>query len=78
MVPRRLLAMLAPVVVACGAAAAQGQKTQQRLDTAVLVDAPVVPQMVVDSDGTLHFGPREATATPVPATRLDGRAPRRR
>ncbi|MDE3166924.1 MAG: alpha/beta hydrolase [Acidobacteriota bacterium] len=28
------------------------------MDTAALVDAPTVPQMIVDSDGTLHFGPR--------------------
>jgi hypothetical protein len=33
-------------------------------DTAVLCDAPYVPQMVVDSDGTLHFGPR---TVPLPA-----------
>jgi hypothetical protein len=25
---------------------------------AAQADAPTVPQMVVDSDGTLHFGPR--------------------
>jgi len=39
---------------------AVGQNPTQapKLDPAVLVDAPTVPQMVVDSDGTLHFGPR--------------------
>ena len=45
----RLLAGL----VFCFAAAAQN-----------LGDAPIVPQMLVDSDGTLHFGPR---TVPLPA-----------
>ena len=44
--------------------AAQSQKKDQKLDTAVLLDAPNVPQMVVDSDGTPHFGPR---TVPLPA-----------
>jgi hypothetical protein len=43
---------------------AQSQKKDQKLDPAVLSDAPNVPQMVVDSDGTLHFGPR---TVPLPA-----------
>src|SRR5690242_14520960 len=37
---------------------ARSQKKEQKLDPGVLADAPVVPQMLVDSDGTLHFGPR--------------------
>jgi hypothetical protein len=36
----------------------QNPMQMQKLDPAVLVDAPTMPQMVVDSDGTLHFGPR--------------------
>ena len=51
-------ALLAAFVIACWLLAAQSQRTVQKLDPAVLVDAPTVPQMVVDSDGTLHFGPR--------------------
>jgi monoterpene epsilon-lactone hydrolase len=50
--------------IACCAVAAQSQSTAQNHDTAVPADAPAVPQMVVDSDGTLHFGPR---TVPLPA-----------
>jgi monoterpene epsilon-lactone hydrolase len=52
------LALLAAGVVTGCAIVAHSQGTAQKFDTAVLVDAPNVPQMVVDSDGTLHFGPR--------------------
>ena len=52
------IVLLPAFIIGCGAVVAQSQKREQRLDTAVLADAPVVPQMVVDSDGTLHFGPR--------------------
>ena len=45
-------------LVACCVLVAQSQKREQKIDPAVLADAPVVPQMLVDSDGTLHFGPR--------------------
>jgi len=61
---RPVLASLAAFVIACCAVVAQSQSKDQKLDTAVLVDAPTVPQMVVDSDGTLHFGPR---TVPLPA-----------
>jgi epsilon-lactone hydrolase len=44
--------------IACWAVVAQSQQQAQKLDAAVLLSAPVVPQMIVDSDGTLHFGPR--------------------
>ncbi len=37
---------------------AQSHRNEQKIDPAVLADAPIVPQMLVDSDGTLHFGPR--------------------
>ena len=57
-------ALLAALVIACCAVLAQSQRNDQKLDTAVLVDAPNVTQMVVDSDGTLHFGPR---TVPLPA-----------
>ena len=43
---------------------AQSQRNEQKIDPAVLADAPVVPQLLVDSDGTLHFGPR---SVPPPA-----------
>jgi len=58
------LALLAAGVLACCVVVAQSQRKDQKLDTAVLFDAPNVPQMVVDSDGTLHFGPR---TVPLPA-----------
>ena len=60
---RPALTLLAAGVVCC-AVVAQSQKQARKLDTAVLLDAPNVPQMVVDSDGTLHFGPR---TVPLPA-----------
>jgi hypothetical protein len=52
------LVLLPAFVIGCCAVVAQNQKKEQKLDPAVLADAPTVPQMVVDSDGTLHFGPR--------------------
>ena len=45
------------VVLLC-AVVAQSPSTVPKLDASVLAEAPVVPQMVVDSDGSLHFGPR--------------------
>lgn len=42
--------------------AAQSQSAEQKGDPASLVDAPTIPQMVVDPDGTLHFGPRTVPA----------------
>jgi len=59
-----LLVSLAASLIFCCAAVAQNEKGDQKPDTAALVDAPVVPQMVVDSDGTLHFGSR---TVPLPA-----------
>jgi hypothetical protein len=49
------LALLAAGVVVCCAVVAQSQEKDQKLDPAVLLDAPTVPQMVVDSAGTLHL-----------------------
>ena len=57
-------ALMASGIIACYALLAQSQKKEQKFDTAVLVEAPIVPQMVVDSDGTLHFGAR---TVPLPA-----------
>jgi hypothetical protein len=52
------LALVAAGGLVCCVVVAQSQRKDQKLETAVLMDAPNVPQMVVDSDGTLHFGPR--------------------
>ena len=57
-------ALPAVLAIACCALVAQNQSTSQKLDPAFLASAPTVPQMVVDSDGTLHFGPR---TVPLPA-----------
>jgi hypothetical protein len=51
-------------VLICCAVVAQNQRKDQKLATAELIDAPNVPQMVVDADGTLHFGP---STVPLPA-----------
>ena len=50
--------------IACCAVVAQSQSRESIVDTAVPVDAPAVSQMIVDSDGRLHFGPR---TVPLPA-----------
>uniref|UniRef100_Q026H7 Alpha/beta hydrolase n=1 Tax=Solibacter usitatus (strain Ellin6076) TaxID=234267 RepID=Q026H7_SOLUE len=52
------ISFLTVLIVGCYAVIAQSQRKEQKFDPAVLADAPVVPQMLVDSDGTLHFGPR--------------------
>lgn len=61
---RQVLFVLAGCIAICAAAFAQNQKPDYKIDPAVLAQAPNVPQMVVDSDGTVHFGPR---TVPVPA-----------
>src|SRR6185437_263908 len=51
-----LMLLAAPVVsTVC---AAQENGGPQKLDAATLTNAPTIPQMIVDPDGTLHFGPR--------------------
>lgn len=50
--------LLGAFVITCCVVVGQNQRSSQKLEAAVLADAPTVPQMVVDSDGTLHFGPR--------------------
>jgi hypothetical protein len=59
---RGAVPLLAAFVVACGVVVAQSERTEQKLDPAVLAAAPVTPQMLVDADGTLHFGPRTIPA----------------
>ncbi len=49
---------LTAFVIGYCAVVAQSQNNVKKIDPAVLADAPVVPQLLVDSDGTLHFGPR--------------------
>src|SRR5438874_10642457 len=63
-ITRHSATAVAALIAACCIAVAQSDKKVQKLDADVLVDAPIVPQMVVDSDGTLHFGPR---TVPLPA-----------
>jgi hypothetical protein len=52
------LPLLAGFVITCCVIVGQNRSSAPRLDAAALADAPAVPQMLVDSDGTLHFGPR--------------------
>jgi epsilon-lactone hydrolase len=52
------IVLLPAFIIGCAAVVAQNQEREQKLEPAVLADAPLVPQMLVDSDGTLHFGPR--------------------
>ena len=64
------LVLLTALVIGCCAIVAQSPKKEQQVDPAVLADAPHVPQMVVDSDGRLHFGPR---TVPPPALESEAR-----
>lgn len=52
------LMRVSALLIGCYALPGQSQNKDQRMDAVSLVDAPTVAQMVVDSDGTLHFGPR--------------------
>ena len=53
---RAVPALLGAALIVSCAVVAQSQSAVQK--PALLIDAPTVPQMLVDSDGTLHFGPR--------------------
>ncbi|HXK05277.1 MAG TPA: hypothetical protein VMS37_22935 [Verrucomicrobiae bacterium] len=61
--------ILAAFVIGCCAVVAQSQRKEQKLDPAVLAEAPAVPQMLVDSVGTLHLG---SPTVPPPAFLLSG------
>src|SRR5690349_15111393 len=61
-------AMLMVVPVASSISVAQDPGSPQKLDAAALTGAPTIPQMIVDPDGTLHFGPR---TVPPPALNSD-------
>lgn len=52
------LASFASLLLLCCSVLASGQTTQQNSDTSVPLDAPTVPHLIVDTDGTLHFGAR--------------------
>ncbi|HUP03655.1 MAG TPA: alpha/beta hydrolase [Bryobacteraceae bacterium] len=56
----RSLSFALPVALGVVSFALVGQSQNQapKLDPSVLANAPTVPQMIVDSDGALHFGPR--------------------
>lgn len=56
--PRSVLVIPAMLLFASSTVLAQNSGMKQHLDTSVLAEAPEVPQMLVDADGTLHFGPR--------------------
>src|ERR1035438_8007742 len=65
LMPRSSVCLVLPAfLIAWCAVVAQSQRNEQKIDPAVLAGAPIVPQMLVDSDGTLHFGPR---SVPPPA-----------
>jgi hypothetical protein len=53
---RSFPATLLAAFIACCAVVARSQSADQESDPAALVDAPTIPRMVVDTDGTLHFG----------------------
>jgi len=63
-----LTAMVMAVPLASTVCAAQDSNPPQKLDPAALTSAPTIPQMIVDPDGTLHFGPR---TIPPPALNSD-------
>ena len=62
LIPRGSMFLVLPAfLIAWYTVVAQSQRNEQKIDPAVLADAPIVPQMLVDSDGTLHFGDRKST-----------------
>src|SRR4051812_37284754 len=63
-VRRPAIALSIAFLVICCAIVAQTQPKPQKFDPAALAGAPNVGQLVVDTDGTLHFGPR---TVPLPA-----------
>jgi epsilon-lactone hydrolase len=63
-----LTTMLLAAPLASTACAAQDPGAPQKLNAAALTGAPAIPQMIVDPDGTLHFGPR---TVPPPALNSD-------
>ena len=66
------LPVLAAFIIVCCSVIAQNLNAPQRLETAALIQAPTVAQMIVDSDGTLHFGPR--TVPPAALESAEARA----
>ena len=54
----RTLKLSLPIALGLAVCALIAQNQAPKLDPSVLTAAPTVPQMIVDSDGTLHFGPR--------------------
>ena len=78
--PNALIVLLPAFVIGCCAVVAQSQNREQKLDPAVLIDAPVVPQMLVESASVYgyqtticwvcwsSFGPREMADKTKPVT----------
>jgi len=64
LIAHRLKFSLVAAFIVCCALVAKSQTTEQSSNAAVPLDSPAIPQMVVDTDGTLHFGPR---TVPLPA-----------
>jgi epsilon-lactone hydrolase len=50
--------LLFAACLACRLVSAQTPSPEQKLDPATLSSAPTIPQMLVDPDGTVHYGPR--------------------
>jgi monoterpene epsilon-lactone hydrolase len=64
LIVRSFTSILLAAFIPCCAVVTQSQSREQNIGAAVPVDAPAVPQMVVDANGTLHFVPR---TVPLPA-----------
>ena len=57
-IARNLTLALLAAFIASTPSVAQNATAIQKPDATALANAPTIPQMIVDPDGTLHFGPR--------------------
>lgn len=68
LIARALTMTLSTALLASTASIAQDPSNTQKPDATALTNAPAIAQMIVDLDGTLHFGPR---TVPPPALYSD-------
>lgn len=68
LIARALTMTLSTALLASTASIAQDSSDAKKPDAAALANAPTIPEMIVDPDGALHFGPR---TVPPPALNSD-------
>jgi len=68
LIARALTMTLTTALLASTTSIAQDPGDAKKPDATALTNAPTIPEMIVDPDGTLHFGPR---TVPPPALYSD-------